>query len=132
MAKEDHQGNLHFLLDFETKYSNKCQRQISADRAYLDSSLKVIENLSQTIQSTVQIERAKSDRTTNLTIAAFGSGLAISQVVSAIIIAQTPQTRIKNLEFYNTNAFEKSWTYGSMPILILLIYLVWTKLRRYK
>jgi hypothetical protein len=132
MTKADANCNLQFLLEFDTKYSNKYNRQIIADRNHLDSGLKVLENLSQTIQGTIQIERAKSDRTTNLTIAAFGSGLAISQVVSAIIIAQTPQNRIKNLEFYNTNAFEKSLVYGSMPILILLIYLVWDKLRRDK
>jgi hypothetical protein len=132
MTKADASCDLQFLLEFDTKYSNKYNRQIIADRNHLDSGLKVLENLSQTIQGTIQIERAKSDRTTNLTIAAFGSGLAISQVVSAIIIAQTPQNRIKNLEFYNTNAFEKSLVYGSMPILILLICLVWDKLRRDK
>jgi hypothetical protein len=129
MTKADANCDLQFLLEFDTKYSNKYNRQISADRNHLDSGLKVLENLSQTIQGTIQIERAKSDRTTNLTIAAFGSGLAISQVVSAIIIAQTPQDRIKNLEFYHTNAFEKSLIYGSMPILLLVIYLclAWAK-----
>jgi hypothetical protein len=122
MIKDDPNSNLQFLLEFETKYSNKYQRQISADRAYLDSGLKVLENLSQTIQSTVQIERAKSDRTTNLTIAAFGVGLAASQVVCAIVIAQTPQDRIKNIEFYHTAAFEKSLIAGTTPILFLLVY----------
>jgi hypothetical protein len=132
MIEEDPNGDLQFSLEFETKISNKYQRQISADRAYLDSSLKVIENLSQTIQSTVQIERAKSDRTTNLTIAAFGTGLATSQVVCAIVIAQTPQDRIKNLEFYETRAFEKSLIFGGIPIVFWVVYLVWARLRRDK
>jgi hypothetical protein len=132
MAQEDPNGDLQFLLEFKTKTSNKYQRQIIADRAYLNSSLKVIENLSQTIQSTVQIERAKSDRTTNLTIAAFGTGLATSQVVCAIVLAQTPQDRIKNLEFYHTKAFEKSAIAGGIPILFWVAYLVWVRLRRDK
>jgi hypothetical protein len=133
MEKEDPNSNLQFLLDFEAKYSNKCQRQISADRAYLDSGLKVLENLSQTIQSTVQIERAKSDRTTNLTIAAFGTGLATSQVVCAIVLTQTAsKNEISNVDFYKTSAFEKSLMAGLMPIGLLLIYLVLAKLQSYK
>jgi hypothetical protein len=131
MIKEDPNSDLQFLLEFETKYSNKCQRQISADRAYLDSSLKVIENLSQTIQSTVQIERAKSDRTTNLTIAAFGIGLAVSQVVSAIAIAQNPPD--KNTPIHQTSAFQASLTSGAISIFaILTIHFVWVKIHDYK
>jgi hypothetical protein len=132
MTKEYPSSNLQFLLELETKYSNKYERQIRADRAHLDSGLKVLENLSQTIQGTIQIEQTKSDRTTNLTIAAFGTGLAASQVVCAIVIAQTPQDRIKNLNFYNTSAFEKSLISGSIPIVFLLMYLVWVKVKNYK
>jgi hypothetical protein len=51
MVNEDPNGDLQCLLEFETKISSKYYRQISADRAYLDSSLKVIENLSQTIKA---------------------------------------------------------------------------------
>jgi hypothetical protein len=129
MTKIDPGGDLQFLLEFETKYSHKYNRQIIADRSHLDSGLQVLENLSQTIQSTVQIERAKSDRMTNLTIAAFGTGLATSQVVCAIVIAQTPQDRIKNLEFYETRAFEKSLIFGGIPIVFWVAYLVWARLR---
>jgi hypothetical protein len=130
MSKDDPNSNLQFLLEFETKYSNKYQRQISADRTYLDSGLKVLENLSQTIQSTVQIERAKSDRTTNLTIAAFGVGLATSQVVCAIVLAQNPPD--KNTPFYQTSAFQVSLISGSIPIGFLLVYLIWSKVQKYK
>jgi hypothetical protein len=132
MMQEYPNSNLQFLLELETKYSNKYERQIRADRAHLDSGLKVLENLSQTIQGTIQIEQTKSDRTTNLTIAAFGTGLAASQVVCAIVLAQTPQDRIKNLNFYNTSAFEKSLIAGLMPIVFLLIYLAWVKVKNYK
>ncbi len=130
MAKEDPQSNLGFLLEFEAKISNKYQRQISADRAYLNSSLKVIENLSQTIQSTVQIERAKSDRTTNLTIAAAGIGLATSQVVCAIVLAQ--KTPDEKTPFYQTSAFQVSLISGAIPIGFLLIYLFLVKVQNSK
>jgi hypothetical protein len=123
-------STLGFLLEFDTKYSNKYNRQIRADRAHLDSGLKVLESLSQAIQGTIQIEQTKSDRTTNLTIAAFGIGLAVSQVVSAIVLTQTPPN--KNTPFYQTSAFQVSLISGSIPILFLLMYLVWFKVRSYK
>jgi hypothetical protein len=126
----DSSSNLGFLLEFDTKYSDKYNRQIRADRAHLDSGLKVLENLSQAIQGTIQIEQTKSDRTTNLTIAAFGIGLAVSQVVSAIVLTQTPPN--KNTPFYQTAAFQVSLISGSIPIVFLLIYLIWVKVRTYK
>jgi hypothetical protein len=128
--RSDPNSNLGFLLEFDTKYSDKYNRQILADRAHLDSGLKVLENLSQTIQGTIQIEQTKSDRTTNLTIAAFGIGLAVSQVVSAIVLAQNPPDR--STPFYQTNVFQVSLISGSMPIVLLLIYLVWLKVGSYK
>jgi hypothetical protein len=125
MMKNNPNSNLDFLLGFETKYANKYQRQISADRAHLDSGLKVLENLSQTIHGTIQIEQTKSDRTTNLTISSFAIGLAVSQVVSAIVIAQNPPD--KNTPFYQTSAFQVSLISGSIPLVLLVIYLAWVK-----
>jgi hypothetical protein len=130
IEQSDPSSNSGFLLEFDTKYSNKYNRQIRADRAHLDSGLKVLENLSQTIQGTIQIEQTKSDRTTNLTIAAFGIGLAISQVVSAIVLAQTSPN--KNTPLYQTSAFQVSLISVSIPLVFLLIYLAWVKVRSYK
>jgi hypothetical protein len=131
MTKVDANCNLGFLLEFYTKYSNKYNRQIISDRNYSDSGLKVLENLSYAIQGTIQIEQTKSDRITNLLIATVGSGLAISQVVCAIVLAQNPPD--KNTPFYQTSVFQLSLVSGLMPtILIFLISVVWVKLRRYK
>jgi hypothetical protein len=130
IAQSDSSSNLGFLLEFDTKYSNKYNRQIRADRAHLDSGLKVLENLSQTIQGTIQIEQTKSDRTTNLTIATFGIGLAVSQVVSAIVLSQTSPN--KNTPLYQTSAFQVSLISVSIPLVFLLIYLAWVKVRSYK
>jgi hypothetical protein len=152
MIKENPHSNLQFLLEFETKYSSKYERQIRADRAHLDSGLMMLGNLSQAIQSTIQIEQTKSDRTTNLTIATAGIGLAVSQVVCAIVLTQDPPVKIKNsrnnqntdlshavIDIYNTfvdvcntSAFKTSLS-SAIPILILvLIHLGWVKIRSYK
>lgn len=129
MVNEDPNGDLQCLLEFETKISNKYYLQISADRAYLDSSLKVIENLSQAIQSTVQIERAQSDQLTNLLIASVGSGLAISQVVCSILVTQYPPA--KNTNFYETYAFQSSLISGVIPLFLVMgVSVLWGKLRK--
>jgi hypothetical protein len=128
MIAKDPNQSLQFLLEFETKYGDKYQRQISADRAHLDSGLKVLENLSHTIQGTIQIEQTKSDRITNILIASVGSGLAVSQVVCSIILAQPPA---KKEDFYQTSAFQTSLISGLIPIgLIMGVSLVWSKLRK--
>jgi hypothetical protein len=129
MIAKDANHSLQFLLEFETKYGNKYQRQIIADRAHLDSGLKVLENLSHTIQGTIQIEQTKSDRFTNLLIASVGSGLAISQVVCSILVSQYPPA--KNTNFYETYAFQSSLLSGTIPIgLIMGLYVLWGRLRK--
>lgn len=129
MTGENAGCDLQFLLEFETKYSNKYQRQITADRAHLDSGLQILENLSQTIQGITQIEQTKSDRTTNLLIAAVGSGLAVSQVVFSIVLTQQPPA--KNEDLYQTAAFQASLIYGLISIgLVVGVSLVWRKLRK--
>jgi hypothetical protein len=129
MIGKDANHSLQFLLEFETKYGDKYQRQISADRNHLDSGLKVLENLSHTIQGTIQIEQTKSDRFTNLLIASVGSGLAVSQVVCAIMLTTDPPA--KNEYFYQTSAFQTSFKSASISIgLIMGAYFLWGRLRR--
>jgi hypothetical protein len=129
MSKVDANCNLGFLLEFYTKYSNKYNRQIISDRNYSDSGLKVLENLSHAIQGTIQIEQTKSDRFTNLLIASVGSGLAVSQVVCAIVLTTDPPA--KNESFYQTYAFQSSLKSASISIgLIIGVYFLWSKLRK--
>jgi hypothetical protein len=129
MIAKDPNHSLQFLLEFETKYGDKYQRQITADRAHLDSGLQVLENLSHTIQGTIQIEQTKSDRFTNLLIASVGSGLAVSQVVCAIVLTTDPPA--KNEYFYQTSAFQTSFKSASISIgLIMGVYFLWGKLRK--
>ena len=129
MTNNDSQGDFQFLLEFETKYANKYERQIIADRAHLDSGLMMLERLDSAIQSTIQIEQTKSDRTTNVLIATTGMGLAISQVVCAIVLTQNPPN--KNTNFYQTSAFQTSLISGSIPIVLIMgAYLLWGKLHK--
>lgn len=129
MIAKDPNHSLQFLLEFETKYGDKYQRQISADLAHLDSGLKVLENLSQTIQGTIQIEQTKSDRFTNLLIASVGSGLGISQVVCSILVQQYPPA--KNTNFYETYAFQSSLISGAIPLFLVMgVSVLWGKLRK--
>jgi hypothetical protein len=129
MIDKDANHCLQFLLEFETKYGNKYQRQITADRTYFDSSLQVLENLSHAIQGTIQIEQTKSDRFTNLIIASVGSGLAVSQVVCSIVLTQQPPA--KKTPFYQTSAFQTSLILGLIPIgLIMGASLLWRKLQK--
>jgi hypothetical protein len=129
MIAKDPNHSLQFLLEFETKYGDKYQRQIIADLAHLDSGLQVLENLSHTIQGTIQIEQTKSDRFTNLLIASVGSGLAVSQVVCAIVL--TTDKPSENEPFYQTAAFQTSLKSASISIgLIIGVYFLWGKLRK--
>jgi hypothetical protein len=126
MIVKDANHSLQFLLEFETKYGDKYQRQITADRAHLDSSLKVLENLSHTIQGTIQIEQTKSDRTTNQMIATAGIGLAASQVICAIVLITHPPA--KDTNFYQTTAFQAS----SFSVLVITILsFLWGKVRHH-
>jgi hypothetical protein len=121
--------SLQFLLEFETKYGDKYQRQITADRAHLDPGLKVLENLTHTIQGTIQIKQTRSDRFTNLLIASVGSGLAVSQVVNSILVIQYPPTKSTN--FYETYAFQSSLISGAIPLFLVMgVSVLWGKLRK--
>jgi hypothetical protein len=90
----------------------------------------VLEQLSHAIQGTIQIEQTKSDRFTNLLIASVGSGLAVTQVASSIMIAQNPTT--KNPEFYQTSIFSKSLIFGAtIPIIFWLMSRIWRKVQKH-
>jgi hypothetical protein len=129
MSKDNAHSNLQFLLEFDTKYASKYERQIIADRAHLDSGLMMLERLAQAIQTTIQIEQTKSDRTTNVLIASVGSGLAISQVVCSILVSQYQPA--KSINFYETYAFQSSLISGAIPIVLIMgVYSIWGKLRK--
>jgi hypothetical protein len=122
-------ANLDFLPTFITKYGQKHLRQIQADRAFFNSGLTVLQNLNQTIQSAIQIAQAKNDQTTNLFIASFAVGIALSQLISSILMAQNPPA--KNIPFYATSAFQQSLLWAAVfPLLLILLPWLYHQLRR--
>jgi hypothetical protein len=133
MVRKNSQSDLLLLTDFSNKYGSKYARQIQIDIAYLDSGLSMLENLTQAIQGLIQIKQTKRDRNTNITIGLSASGLALSQIVAAIVLTQKTytgkDTTFSNTPFYETSAFQVSLISGSIPIIILFIYLGWNKIK---
>jgi hypothetical protein len=64
----------------------------------------MLENLTQAIQGLIQIKQTKRDRNTNITIGLSASGLALSQIVTAIVLTQKTytgkDTTFSNIPFY--------------------------------
>jgi hypothetical protein len=85
--KDDSACNLelfnHFIAD--DHYTPKYQRQIAADYEQLAPCQDILQILSQTVQGSIQIRQTQVDRTTNITIASIATGIATSQVLSAVI-----------------------------------------------
>ncbi len=86
-AKAGITANLAELEHFITndRYTPKYQKQIAADYEQLAPSREILQILSQTVQGHIQIRQTQVDRTTNITIASIATGIAASQVLSAVI-----------------------------------------------
>lgn len=100
------------------KYSS----QIHADIANLSPGLNLLENLINTIQGIVDIQQTASDRRLNYTAAAVGTGLAMSQIATSVIVAKNdPKTETGY--FFQSHAFQAS--VGATCIMALLVGLIW-------
>jgi hypothetical protein len=80
-----------FMENFSIFATEKYVCQVEADNRSLSGKLRLLENAIQTIEGISEIERAKSDRTLNVTIGTVGVGIGISGVY-----ASTYATQIKN------------------------------------
>lgn len=69
------------------------QQRISMDYEGLTSVLTILENLTRTIDTLVNIERTKTESRLNTTIAIAGLGLAASSSVAGIVATQVRQTK---------------------------------------
>jgi hypothetical protein len=123
MAEDESSANSDLNLDFLQNFiddtnAGRYYRQIAADLTYFEPGLIVLQNLSLTIQSTIQIVQAKNDQTTNLLIAGFAIGIASIQLISSIIIAQNPP--VKNIPFYSTPAFQQSLIWAAIGAICIL------------
>jgi len=80
-----------FMENFSIFATEKYVCQVEADNRSLSGKLRLLENAIQTIKGISEIERAKSDRTLNVTIGTVGVGIGISGVY-----ASTYATQIKS------------------------------------
>jgi acetolactate synthase small subunit len=77
-----------FMASFSDFAKEKYVWQVAADNRSLTAGLRLLENAIQTIEGIIEIERAKSDRTLNLTIGAVGVGIATSGVYASTYASQ--------------------------------------------
>jgi hypothetical protein len=77
-----------FMASFSDFAKEKYVWQVAADNRSLSAGLRLLENAIQTIEGIIEIERAKSDRTLNVTIGAVGVGIATSGVAASVYAGQ--------------------------------------------
>ncbi|MEZ2304036.1 MAG: hypothetical protein ACBR13_19905 [Microcoleus sp.] len=77
-----------FMASFSDFAKDKYVWQAAADNRSLSAGLRLLENAIQTIEGIIEIERAKSDRTLNVTIGAVGVGIATSGVYASVYAGQ--------------------------------------------
>ena len=82
-----------FMENFSIFVTEKYVCQVEADNRSFSGGLRLLENAILTMGGIIEIERAESDRTLNVTIGAVGVGIAISGVAASVYAGQikTPQ-----------------------------------------
>ncbi|MEG4391253.1 hypothetical protein [Microcoleus sp. BROC3] len=77
-----------FMGSFSDFAEEKYVWQVAADNRSLTAGLRLLENAIQTIEGIIEIERAKSDRTLNVTIGVVGAGIGTSGVAASVYASQ--------------------------------------------
>jgi hypothetical protein len=121
IADETSNSQLEAFNRFGKLAAEKYLLQVETDHANLSPGLVLLENLITTIEGTIEIYQAKSDRALNNTIAIAGIGLATSQIASAVILTQPPEN--KNPFAFRSEAFGGSVGIGAIAMLLTVIIL---------
>lgn len=103
ISKENSNNQQQFMQEFSEFSAEKYLQQIETDYINLSPGLTLLQNLISTIQGTIDIYQAKSDRHLEEFIGIAGVGLATSQIGSAVILAEIPKD--KNPLAYQTQIF---------------------------
>ncbi len=122
MIKKYPGNDLEFLKNFSESeiYAQKYQRQLEADYANLSPGLTLLQNLNSSIQGIIELERTKSDRALDNTIALTGVALAITGLTATVATAHNPPPKsYTDFSFLLSPAFVLSIAI-STPFLILL------------
>ena len=119
-----------FMAKFSIFAKDKYVWQVKSDNRSFSADLRLLENAIQTIEGIIEIERAKSDRTLNVTIGTVGMGIGISGVVASTYSSQikSPASPINPMD---VNAvFWSSIGLGILPALIAIVLIAIGNRRR--
>jgi hypothetical protein len=111
-----------FMASFSDFAKEKYVWQVAADNRSLSAGLRLLENAIQTIEGIIQIERAKSDRTLNVTLGAVGVGIATSGVYASVYAGQIAPP--KNLMDVNTvfwSSIGWGFLFGALGAIFLIM-----------
>ncbi|MEB3831867.1 hypothetical protein [Phormidium sp. CCY1219] len=84
LDKNNGDCRVEVFREFADYAMEKYQPQIESDIASLSAGLRLLENAIKTIEGIINLEQTKSDRALNLTVAAVGTGLAVSGVTATV------------------------------------------------
>lgn len=126
ISRENSNNQRQFMQEFSEFSAEKYLQQVETDYINLSPGLTLLQNLISTIQGTIDIYQAKSDRHLEEFIGIAGVGLATSQIGSAVILAEIPKD--KNPLAYQTQIFTLSLGIGL--IFAVLTYILLRSLRR--
>ncbi len=110
-----------FLSSFSEFAKEKYVWQVGADNRSLTAGLRLLENAIQTIEGIIEIERAKSDRTLNITIGTVGVGIGISGVYASTYASQIKSPASPTNPMDVNVVFGLSMGLGILPALIAIV-----------
>ena len=119
-----------FMASFSDFAKEKYVWQVAADNRSLTAGLRLLENAIQTIEGIIEIERAKSDRTLNVTIGAVGMGIGISGVVASTYSSQIKSPASPTNPMDVNVVFWSSIGLGILPALIAIVLIAIGNRRR--
>ncbi|MBD0265130.1 MAG: hypothetical protein ICV78_21125 [Tolypothrix sp. Co-bin9] len=114
-----------FIENFSIFATEKYVCQVEADNRSLSASLRLLENAIQTIEGIIEIERAESDLTLNVTLGAVGAGIGISGVYASTYATQikSPASPQKSMDVNAVFWWSIGWGIVASAIVFALIKL---------
>lgn len=126
--EEDPQNHLAVLRKFATTAEERYLQQVEMDSVSLSAGLTILENLTRTIGTVIDIEQTKSDRNLNFIITGASIGLATSGVTATILSTQVYQP--ENTQ-NNRMPFTRGFLWSLSPIFFFVFIgaVVWYRRR---
>ena len=115
-----------FMKSFSDFAQERYVWQVEADNRSLSAELRLLENAIQTIEGISEIERAKSDRTLNVTIGTVGVGIGISGVYASTYATQikSPASPQKSIDVNAVFWWSICWGIVASAIVFALIKII--------